>query len=240
MADQVLLYLRPDGGRIEVRTSYLYDGATVHWDGDQVLALADRAAFLAGAQVRVGADELSVVLRDDGVRVPEPELVLNRAPLVRQDRARRATSGPVYLHSFLALFGSFAGFAASYLYLLRSENYDDPWALKMALHMGAWHLLLTLTLFPAALFGGRIGVRIAQLASLLFFAIHLGIGLANLDAGTLLKDGWPIALLNAASGLFFALAVLSGQPAVRALAAPPPTEPASAGTAPPTEAQPVA
>ena len=87
------------------------------------------------------------------------------------------------------------GFAASWLYLQKT----DPWSFKMAFHMAGWHLLLVLTLSPISLLGGRKGVRGVQAVAAVFFAIHVGIALANTDASSLAGIG----ILNAASGLFF-------------------------------------
>jgi hypothetical protein len=80
----------------------------------------------------------------------------------------------------------------------------------MGLHMAGWHLLLTLTLFPASVWGQRIGIRVVQAVSLVFFLIHAGIATANLD----MADP-AIAVLNALSGLLFGAATLYGQRAHR-------------------------
>lgn len=123
----------------------------------------------------------------------------------------RAPARSAWIHGGLALAGSFAGFAAGALYLARAHAADDAWALKMAVHMAAWHLLLTLTLFPASVWGGRTGIRTVQFASLVFFAIHAGIAIANVGSPPGVAYGPWIALLNAASGLLFAASVVYGQ-----------------------------
>jgi hypothetical protein len=115
----------------------------------------------------------------------------------------------LWAHGWIALGASLFGFAASYLYLGRSQTLADPWALKMAIHMAGWHLILALTLFPASVFGGRAGVRVVQAVSALFFAIHVGIALANSGE----DDGPWIAIFNAASGILFLAALIYGQSA---------------------------
>ena len=88
---------------------------------------------------------------------------------------------------------------------------DSAWALKMAYHTAAWHLLLTFTLFPASVWGQRLGIRSVQIVSLVFFCIHLGIAIANAfwrDAGSLV-DVW-IAFYNALSGVLFLASLIYG------------------------------
>ena len=139
----------------------------------------------------------------------EVELEVDGEPALREDRLSVPASRSAWLHAFIALFASFAGFVASWLYLERAEG-GDPWSQKMAIHMAGWHLLLTLSLFPASVWGQRTGIRAVQLVSALFFAIHAGIAIANLAEPF---DG--IALFNALSGTSFLLAVVYGQRAHR-------------------------
>ena len=106
--------------------------------------------------------------------------------------------------------GSFAGFASGLLYLTKAQSLADPWALKMAYHTAGWHLLLTLTLFPASVWGQQRGIRAVQVISVVFFAIHVGIAIANASQPDSLHDG-PIALLNGISGLLFLASALYGQ-----------------------------
>ncbi len=160
----------------------LRQGATVDWNGHAL-------------EIRL--DDHEVELRTDGVRA------------LREDRLSAPTCRSAWIHAFVALFASFAGFMASWLYLRRAGD-GDPWALKMAIHMAGWHALLTLTLFPASVWGQRLGIRAVQLASAVFFCIHAGIALANAAE---VFDG--IALFNALSGLLFLVAVLYGQRAHR-------------------------
>jgi hypothetical protein len=74
--------------------------------------------------------------------------------------------------------------------------------------------LLTLTLFPASVWGQQLGIRAVQLVSCVFFFIHVGIAVANGVAPDSLRDG-SIAMLNALSGLLFLVSVIYGQRAHR-------------------------
>jgi len=121
-----------------------------------------------------------------------------------------------WTHAVLALTGSGAGFVASYLYLLKAQALQSDWALKMGYHMAGWHLLLTFTLFPASVWGQRIGIRSVQLVSLLFFFIHAGIALANIGPHDPTNPDDPsIAFFNALSGLLFLIAAIYGNRAYR-------------------------
>ncbi|MEZ4310139.1 MAG: hypothetical protein R3F14_19025 [Polyangiaceae bacterium] len=137
-----------------------------------------------------------------------------RAP--REDRVLAKPTRSAWIHAFIALFGSAAGFVASAFYLSRSTylaNLDPmsaQWAHKMGIHTAGWHLLLTFTLFPASVWGQRIGIRVVQVTSLVFFCIHVGIALANAD----LADP-AIGFFNALSGLLFGVSVAYGQRAHR-------------------------
>lgn len=113
-----------------------------------------------------------------------------------------------WIHASMALAASGFGFVASYLYLERSHADSDPWAMKMALHMAAWHLLLVLLLFPTSLLGRKIGARVVQGVSAVFFLIHAGIAAANTNAASFAGVGLWIAVFNALSGIFFLGAVL--------------------------------
>lgn len=132
---------------------------------------------------------------------------------VREDQLAAAPSRSAWTHAFMALLASAFGFAAGYLYLLEAQASGDPWPLKMARHMAGWHLLLTLTLFPASVWGQRLGIRIVQTVSAVFFAIHVGIAIANATAASA-TELW-IAVFNAASGAFFLAAAIYGNRAHR-------------------------
>jgi hypothetical protein len=151
------------------------------------------------------AHQLQLQTNDGEVR-----LMLDGSEIPPEDRLQAPTSRSAWIHGFVALAGSAFGFVASYLYVLRAEELADPWSMRMAVHMAAWHLLLTLTLFPASVWGQRIGIRAVQAASAVFFAIHVGIALSNATAVDV-SEGAGIAILNAASGIAFLAAVVYGQ-----------------------------
>ena len=177
-------------------------------DGTVVLAADSRAALLEGVSaVLPGTDRLLTVQAvDDDVC-----LAIDGVAARREDHLGAPTSRSAWAHGWIALAGSAFGFVASYLYLVRAQVLDDAWSLRMAMHMAAWHLLLTLTLFPASVWGQRLGIRAVQATSLLFFFIHVGIALSNAAAPGEGQDGGWVALLNAASGLAFLGAVVYGQ-----------------------------
>jgi hypothetical protein len=127
------------------------------------------------------------------------------------ENSRDASPWP---QSLFALAASLFGFIASWLYVVRARASADPWAMKMALHMAGWHLLLTLLLFPTALWGGRVASHAVRAVSWLFFLIHAAIALSNAVSPAAESQGTWIALLNAASGLAF-LATAVGARSVR-------------------------
>jgi hypothetical protein len=133
----------------------------------------------------------------------------------REEDIRVPPTPSAWIHAGIALLGSLLGFVAGALYVRRAHASADAWAMKMALHMAAWHLLLVLTLFPASVWGQRTGIRLVQAVSLVFFFIHVGIAIANLGAGAAAADGPWIGLFNALSGVAFLVAVVYGQRAHR-------------------------
>lgn len=177
-------------------------------DGTVVLDAGSREALRAGVSAMLpGTDRLlTVTAVDDDVCV-----ALDGIAARREDHFAAATSRSAWIHGWIALAGSAFGFIASYLYMLRAQMLDDAWSLRMAMHMAAWHLLLTLTLFPASVWGQRLGIRAVQATSLLFFLIHFGIALSNAVAPGDAPEGAWIALLNGASGFAFLGAVVYGQ-----------------------------
>lgn len=134
--------------------------------------------------------------------------------VLNEPRPALSIPGVAWRHASISLAASAFGFIAGWLYLRRSTQDADPWAMKMALHMAAWHLLLVLTLFPTTLLGGRAGVRTVQGVSFVFFVIHAAIALANTEAASLTGVGMWIALFNALSGVCFLGAVIYGQRAL--------------------------
>jgi hypothetical protein len=192
-------------------SDYGLRGGRLLVDGEVVVRASSRAALVAGIAGRLRESKSRIEVRADDSDACEVRLWLDGVEATREDRLRAPTSRSAWLHAFLALSGSALGFVASWLYLRRAAVSGDPWAMKMAFHMAAWHLLLTLTLFPASVWGQRIGIRAVQLASLVFFCIHLGIALSNTGADVRLAEGPWIALLNGSSGLAFLATVLYGQ-----------------------------
>ncbi len=187
--------------------------AVVYWADAQVLTVRDAQALAAGVRAALphGQGELEVRAAHPSVVV----LCLNGVPLRPAGSSAHRSAGAAWVHALLALAGSLFGFAAGWLYLQRAQQDGEAWSLKMAWHMAAWHLLLTLTLFPASLWGQRAGIRAVQLVSLVFFAIHAGISLANALAGGGASEGAAIASLNLLSGLAFLATFLWGFRALR-------------------------
>ena len=201
----------PGRPRAEVVSDYGLHEATMTVDGRALLSTSSPGELRAGITAPLpGTGHLLTLRAADATSV---ELLLDGTPVSREDRTRAPTSRSAWIHGGIALGGSAFGLAASVLYLRRAQQMTDAWALKMAMHMAAWHLILALTLFPASVWGQRTGIRLVQGASAVFFAIHLGIALAN--AGSVAAQGLAIAVLNAASGACFLAAVLQGQTAHR-------------------------
>ncbi len=148
--------------------------------------------------------------------IPGVEVAIDGRPAPAESALKPRPSRSAWMHAVIALAASAAGFIASYLYLEKAWALDSVWSLKMANHMAAWHLLLTFTLFPASVWGRRAGIRAVQATSALFFAIHLGIAIANfVDPDPIHADGVWIGVWNAVSGAFFLLAVFYGNVAWR-------------------------
>jgi hypothetical protein len=194
-----------------LETDYGFRGGRLMIDGRPVLALGSREALEAGARATVLGKELELRLIASEANPPRIALSLGGEPALREDRLSAPPSRSAWAHGVIALLGSFFGFAASSLYLDKAHQLGDPWALKMAIHMAGWHLILTLSLFPASVWGQRLGIRAVQGVSALFFVIHLGIALANSGAAMQASDGPAIATFNALSGLLFLAAVIYGQ-----------------------------
>jgi hypothetical protein len=188
-------------------TDYGLRGGRLIVDGFVVLDAPSRDALQRGASAVLAGTALRLA-----VQAVDDEIVLfmDGAEVAPEERLQAPSSRSAWMHGFIALAGSAFGFIAGYLYVLRADELGDPWSMRMAWHMAAWHLLLTLTLFPTSVWGQRAGIRAVQVTSFLFFAIHAGIALSNLGEEELAQGGW-IALLNAASGLAFLAAVFYGQ-----------------------------
>jgi len=216
--DQELRYLLPLPGHPQAvfQTSVNYDGGSLVLDGRTVLEAHTRAELESGVSAHLPSDRsrITVRLMTGSRRTLQIDVEGRRA--VPVDEIRVPPSASAWLHGWLALAGSAAGFVASYLYLRKAAGIQDEWALKMGTHMAGWHLLLTFTLFPASVWGQRVGIRAVQVVSLLFFCIHAGIACANLGPSdpTYPLDRW-IALFNATSGAFFLMTTVFGNRAHR-------------------------
>lgn len=181
-------------------------------DDHVLLEIGSREAMLRGAWTTLPGAQHTLEVRILEVEEEDDvHLLVDGVEALREDELSAPTSRSALIHGIVALVGSFFGFVASWLYVLRARSSGDAWAMKMAWHMAAWHLLLTLTLFPASVWGQRIGIRAVQVASLVFFCIHLGIAISNAVSPPIVAEGPWIALLNASSGLAFLAAVLYGQ-----------------------------
>ena len=196
--------------RAHFRSDFGFGGARLEVDGAIVLRARTREDLEAGVTGSLPGGEacaMRLITRDGALHV-EVEAAGERAP--REDRVWAKPTRSAWIHASIALAGSAAGFAASWFYLVKAWNDDSQWAMKMGYHTAGWHFLLTLTLFPASVWGQRLGIRAVQLVSLVFFFIHAGIALANSGPGTP-----AIALFNGLSGLAFLASVVYGQRAYR-------------------------
>jgi len=218
-AENEIAFLLPLPGwpRALFQGDFGYQAGRLLVDGRTVLTATSRAQLEHGVRGRLPAAdepiEMQLVPAGTGrdVRVTVGSRVARRESELRAPPSRSA-----WIHACQALAASGAGFAASYLYLARAAALGSTWALKMGNHMAGWHLLLTVTLFPASVWGQRTGIRSVQGVSFLFFLIHAGIAIANLGPGdpTDPNDAW-IAGLNALSGALFLLAAAYGSRAYR-------------------------
>jgi len=219
VADNELTFRLPVDGwpRATFRTNFSYQGGKLMVDGSAVAEARTRQELEAGITGSLPdcPDPIQVRLID---RKGVAEVVVHagerRAP--RESELSVKASRSAWIHALQALAGSFAGFVASYLYLLKAQALGSEWAMKMGVHTAGWHLLLTFTLFPASVWGQRMGIRAVQFVSLVFFCIHLGIAIANIGPSDAANpdDPW-IALFNALSGLFFLVATFYGNRAHR-------------------------
>ncbi|MCC6551911.1 MAG: hypothetical protein IT372_02670 [Polyangiaceae bacterium] len=193
------------------RSDFGFGRAALEIDGAQILRAGSRDLLERGVEGSLGAGDTPIAMQlvDRGGALAVRVLVAGQEAL-REDRLHVKPTRSAWIHAVIALLGSAAGFAASYFYLLKAEALHSEWALKMGQHTAGWHLLLTLTLFPASVWGQRLGIRAVQLVSLVFFLIHAGIALANSDLGDP-----AIALFNALSGVFFLAATVYGNRAHR-------------------------
>jgi len=198
--------------RVLFRSDYGYRGGSLSLDDERILHADSREELEQGVEgtlAGVGGAPIGMrLLHRNGV--PALHVVIAGRPAVREDKVWARPTRSAWIHACIALAGSAAGFAASYFYLVKAEALHDDWAAKMGQHTAGWHLLLTFTLFPASVWGQRVGIRAVQLASLVFLCIHTGMALANSNLGDP-----AIALFNAVSGVLFLGSVLYGNRAHR-------------------------
>jgi len=201
----------PGWPRAVFESDYAFAGSRLVVDGVEVLRAASRAVLEAGVHGRLPtcAAAIEMRLRQSEGGTAAVDVLVDGAPARREEELRARPSRSAWIHACLALAASAAGFVASWLYLQRAAHEEGDWALKMANHMAGWHLLLTFTLFPASVWGQRIGIRLVQIVTLLFFFIHVALALANLgpDGG---GHSGAIAVFNAVSGVFFLAAAIYG------------------------------
>ncbi|MEQ9503993.1 MAG: hypothetical protein RIT81_44470 [Deltaproteobacteria bacterium] len=213
MSLEVPFSVNLDGG-VQARFlgDHLFSRGCVKFGDETVVDFDERRERLIG---RWRDHEVRLELPDRDV--PDPNRLAlyiddERVPQIGHVRLKPSRSA--WIHATQALLASFAGFVASWLYLVKAEEQADAWAMKMGIHTAGWHLLLTLTLFAASVWGQRIGIRAVQFVSLVFFCIHAGMAIANfVDPSPL--DGPGIAVFNAISGIFFFVAVVYGNTAAR-------------------------
>ena len=219
MAELEVAFRLPVAGwpRAVFETDYAYDGGRLVVDAHATVRASTRQQLEAGVRGSLAGSAVDVAVRlEVGERTPQLRVWVDGHPAVREDGLRAHPTPSAWIHACLALAASAAGFTASYLYLIKAQALQSEWALKIASHMAGWHLLLTFTLFPASVWGQRVGIRAVQWVSLLFFFIHAGIAVANLgpsDPGST-EDTW-IAAWNAASGVCFLAAAVYGNRAYR-------------------------
>lgn len=219
MAELERAYLLPLPGwpRAVFCSAYGYDGAELRVADAVVLRTSTRADLEAGVHERLprSSAEVAMCLAPNERGTPIVRVTVDGRPALEEGAVRARPTPSVWIHASIALAASAAGFVASYVYLLRAAAQEGDWALKMARHMAGWHLLLVVTLFPASVWGQRVGIRAVQWTSALFFAIHAGIAIANLGADTATDHGSAIALFNGLSGVFFLASVGYGNRAHR-------------------------
>jgi hypothetical protein len=219
MAELELVFLLPLPGwpRAVVGSDFAYDGAQLRLADAVVLRASTRVALERGvrAVLSPSGSELAMRLESSDRGTPTVRVTVDGRPALAEGALRARPSASAWIHASMALAGSAAGFVASYLYLLRAASEVGDWALKMGRHMAGWHLLLVVTLFPASVWGQRVGIRVVQWTSGLFFAIHVGIALANLGSSDPAGHDGALAFFNAASGGCFLAAVLYGNRAYR-------------------------
>jgi hypothetical protein len=201
----------PGFPRVTFHSDFSHRNAELHVEGERVAWAYTKEALVAGVEGTWGEARHVVAMRLVGDRDTQRLVVtVDGQQALSEDHIWAKPSRTAWIHAFIALGGSAAGFLASVFYLVKAHAQADAWALKMGNHTAGWHILLTLSLFPASVWGQRIGIRAVQVVSFVFFCIHVGIALANSD----LVDP-PIAFFNALSGVLFLVSTVYGNRAYR-------------------------
>jgi len=209
----------PGWPRAVLETDHTYSSSKLLVDGADVVRACSREQLERGIGGRLGRGddtvEVEVRLTMDGA-IPNVTVKVDGRVAVAESELHATPTPSAWKHAFIALMASAAGFAAGYLYLREAWALDSVWSLKMAYHMAGWHLLLTVTLFPASVWGQRAGIRTVQGVCLVFFCIHAGIAIANfVSPDPASSADLPIGILNGVSGLFFLAGVVYGNVAWR-------------------------
>lgn len=206
----VLIVPGPELRRVVFESDFAFTEGRILLEDEELAHTSSREGLesgLSASPASLGGRALCARLVMEGAQ-PKVVATLDGEGLPEESKLRPRPSRSAWIHAFIALGGSVAGFAASLLYLERADATASAHAFKMAYHMAGWHLLLVFTLFPASVWGRRPGIRAVQFVALVFFLIHVGIALANV-ANPIPADPteFRIALWNAASGLLFAVCV---------------------------------
>jgi hypothetical protein len=202
--------------RVVFETDWLFHGGRLSYEGRSLVEARTRDELARGLETEFAEGALTVRLVEHAgenaieVRLGDALALSESTVFLKPTRA-------VWIHAWIALAGSIFGFVSSALYLHKASLLHSEWASKMGMHTLVWHVVLTATLFPSSLWGQRLGIRIVQAVSLVFFGIHVCIAISNVGNGgdaSNPNDAW-IALTNALSGLAFLAAVAWGQRAAR-------------------------
>lgn len=159
MAALSLAFRLPLAGwpRAVLETDHLYSRSRLVVDGRELVGAHSRAQLESGVRGRLdgGGECVEVRLSMDGA-IPNIEVRVDGRAAIAESDLSAAPTPSAWKHAFIALLASAAGFVASYLYLREAWAINSGWSLKMAYHMAGWHLLLTVTLFPASVWGSAL------------------------------------------------------------------------------------
>src|SRR5690242_5615788 len=117
------------------QSDFGFRGADLVIDGATVLAAGSREALeqgVEGALAPGGAAIAMQLVERRGVLGPLVTVAGEEA--LREDKLSAKPSRSAWIHAIIALLGSAAGFASSYVYLLKAQAMNSAWALKMGQH----------------------------------------------------------------------------------------------------------